>query len=123
LYSLRGEWWKNIILNMDQNQYCRDHGLVGEDGVYAMWQAYQDTGQKMFQRWSGEKIEIDTTAGEWESYMERLTQFLGIEYRPPAKIEITDPEKYCGQYQIQLGDQLHALNRSWKTSYCQAFFL
>jgi len=64
LYPLRGEWWKNIIRNMDQNQYCKDHGLVGEDGVYAMWQAYQDTGQNMFQRWSGEKIEIDTTADE-----------------------------------------------------------
>jgi len=124
LYQMRGEWWKNLILHMDQNQYCRDHGLAGEDGVYAMWQAYQDTAQKMFQRWSGEKIEIDTTAGEWESYIERLTQFLGIEYRPLTKIAIAEPEKYCGRYRLLLGDQLHTLEISFDGThlYCQAFW-
>jgi len=124
LYPMRGQWWKNLILNMDQNQYCRDHGLVGEDGVYAMWQAYQDTAQKMFRRWSGTKIEIDTTAGEWERYMKRLTQFLGIDYQPLSQPALAEPGKFCGQYQIRLGDQLHALEIRFDGThlYCQAFW-
>lgn len=124
MYQMRGQWWQNLILNMDQNQYCRDHGLAGEDGVYAMWQAYQDTAHKMFQSWSGKKIEIDTTAGEWESYMERLTQFLGIDYHPLVEPAVAEPEKYCGRYAIQLDDKPHTLDIKFDGTslYCQAFW-
>jgi len=124
LYQMRGQWWKNLILNMDQNQYCRDHGLAGEEGVYAMWQAYQDTARKMFARWSGKKIQIDTTAGAWESYMQRLTQFLEIDYQPLAQPAVAEPEKYCGQYEIRFEDQLHTLDIKFDGTslYCQAFW-
>ena len=124
MYELRGPWWKNIILNMDQNQYCKDHGLAGEEGVYAMWQAYQDTAQKMFQRWSGKKIAIDTTAGTWESYMECLTQFLGIDYQPPAQPAVAEPGRYCGRYELRLEDQLHTLDIKFDGAslYCQSFW-
>jgi thymidylate kinase len=124
LYPLRGEWWKDIILNMDQNQYCKDHGLAGETGVYAMWQAYQDTAQEMFERWSGKKIAIDTSRGEWESHMESLTQFLGIDYHRVTYPAIAEPEKYCGIYQIRLGEQLHTLAIKFDGThlYCQAFW-
>jgi hypothetical protein len=124
MYQKRGQWWKNLILNMDKNQYCKDHGLVGEDGIYAMWQAYQDTAHKMFQRWSGKKIAIDTTAGEWEKYLECLMQFLGISYQPPAQPAIAEPGKYCGRYEICLEDQLHTLdiNFDGTSLYCQAFW-
>jgi hypothetical protein len=124
MYQRRGQWWKNLILRLDQNQYCRDHGLVGEEGVYAMWQAYQDTAQQMFQRWSGRKIAIDTTAGKWESYMECLTRFLGIDYRPPAWPAVAAPGNYCGRYEIRLEDQLHTLDIKFDEDslYCQAFW-
>jgi thymidylate kinase len=124
MYQLRGPWWKNIILNMDQNQYCQDHGLAGEDGVYTMWQAYQDTAHKMFQRWSGKKIAIDTTVGDWESYMECLTQFLGIDYQSPVQPAVAEPGKYCGRYEIRLEDQLHTLDIKFDGAslYCQAFW-
>jgi len=124
LYPLRGQWWQDLILSMDQNQYCQDHGLVGEDGVYTMWQAYQDTAKKMFQRWSGKKIEIDTTAGEWNNYLERLVLFLGLDYQPQNQPTIANPDKYLGRYQIQLGDQHHTLEISFdgRYLYCQAFW-
>jgi thymidylate kinase len=124
MYQLRGQWWKNLILKMDKNQYCRDHGLAGEDGVYAMWQAYQETAQEMFRRWSGKKIEIDTTAGEWASYMECLTQFLGIDCQPLAQPAVAEPGKYCGCYEILLEGQLHTLDIKFDGAslYCQAFW-
>jgi hypothetical protein len=124
MYETRGSWWQNLILRLDHNQYCRDHGLDGEEGVYAMWQAYQETAQQMFERWSGKKIAIDTTAGEWERYMECLTEFLGIEYRPPSWPAVAEPGTYCGRYEIRLEDQLHTLDIKFDGSslYCQAFW-
>jgi hypothetical protein len=124
MYPLRGQWWKDLILGPDQNQYFRDHGLVGEDGVYAMWQAYQDTAELQFQRWQGSKIRIDTTAGAWESYIERLTEYLSIKYQAPEAIALSDPGKYCGRYGITLGGQLHTLDikADGEGLYCQAFW-
>ena len=124
MYQVRGLWWQNLILHGDQDQYCRDRGLTGEEGVYAMWQAYQDTAEMMFQRWQGDKIEIDTTAGEWEGYMERLTQLIGLEYHPPEMVAISDPGRYCGRYEIKLGAQVHTLDIKFDGAslYCQSFW-
>jgi hypothetical protein len=124
MYSLRGSWWKDLILNPDGYRYFEDHGLSGAEGVYTMWQDYQNLADAMFQRCPSAKIQVDTTQGEWDGYIQSLAQFLGLNYSAPTLIPISAAEKYCGKYSVEVEGQLHALDIQYdgKNIFCSAFW-
>jgi hypothetical protein len=123
-YPLRGSWWKNVILSSSDYRYIADRGMEGEEGVYRMYQEYASLSNASFQRMACKKIRIDTQAGEWEIYRQRITRFLGLDYIDlPEKI-VENPEQYCGVYTELTGDQRETIeiNYDGKSLYCKAFW-
>ena len=124
LYPLRGAWWKDLIMDASRERYFTDQGLTGEEGVYAMWQAYQDLSDAAFQRCPNPKIKIDTLDGDWDSYMQRLAQCVGLEYRKPPATTVADPARFCGQFAADIDGRLHTLDIRMDEAglYCKAFW-
>ena len=124
MYAQRGNWWKNLILDGSGYAYFRDRELAGEAGVYAMWEAYQALADSAFQQFSGRKIKVDTTAGDWDPYNERIVNFLGLAYHAPKSFPITDPEQYCGKYAVQVDDEKSTIEIHFDGAnlYCSAFW-
>ena len=124
MYPQRGDWWKNLILDGSGYAYFRDRGLAGEAGVYAMWEAYQALADAAFQRFSGQKIKVDTTVGDWDQSIERTTNFLGLAYHSPKIFPITDPQQYCGKYAVQVDGEKSAIEIYFDGTnlYCSAFW-
>lgn len=110
-FKVRGERWKNIILNKDNNGlYFTKHKYEGDDSIYAMEVNYQEIANEMFKRYQGNKIKIDTADELWENHMENITQFLGLEYNHEETMEIEYPlDKYCGKYSIRVNEYDHVL--------------
>lgn len=113
LYPVRGMWWKDLIMDAGDYQYFIDHHLQGEEGVYQMWQDYQALGDAMFERLEGRKIKIDTSAGQWDSYLEQLTGYLGLKYIRPVDKKMDNPQQYCGRYTVEVDQKQHSIVIDW----------
>jgi hypothetical protein len=110
IYPLRGDWWKKLILSGTGNErYLANHGLEGDEGVYRMWEDYQELSREVLRRYKGRGIVVDTSAGQWESYIERLITALGLKYFPPVDIPVRYPEHYCGMYSVEVGGETHSI--------------
>lgn len=124
MYPTRGPRWQRAILDHpEEYRYITNRGLQGDEGVYAMWQAYQDLAEGLFERIPGRKVRIDTSGGDWEGYLEHLTSLLGLQYHQPEIIPVADPLRYCGRYEVKIGDQSHsfAVRFDGAALYVQAF--
>jgi hypothetical protein len=110
IYSLRGDWWKTLILSGTGNEcYMANRGLAGDEGVYRMWEDYQELSREVLRRYTGTGIVVDTSAGLWQSYIERLTSALGLKYFPPVAIQVRRPEQYCGTYSVEVEGKPHSI--------------
>ena len=124
LYPLRGEWWKNLILDPTGYRYCQARGLAGQEGAYQLWQAYQDLSAELFERVAGHKIKINTQQEAWECSLQVLTAYLGLNYQPLPEERAADLQVYCGRYAVQVGEQQHGIEIDCNEAglYCRAFW-
>jgi hypothetical protein len=124
MFKVRDEWWKALVLDTSRERYYAAHGLDGEEGAYAGRRDYQTLADAMFQRCREPKIKIDTTAGEWEFYVQRAVRLLGLTYHPPEAIAVPDPLKYCGRYAATIDGQFHTLEVEFDGThlFCRAFW-
>lgn len=111
MFRLRGDWWQNLILHgSDWDRYKAAHGLEGDQGVYTMWERYQALSKVIVQRYPGLKMIIDTSAMNWNSYIEQITLALGLKYYPPVAVPVREPQQYCGRYEVDVGGQTEAID-------------
>ncbi len=110
IYPWRGEWWKKLILSgINNGRYMADRGLTGDEGVYRMWEDYQALSREAIRRCPGPKVVLDTSGGQWDVYMERLTTALGLKYFPPQVVPVEQPEQYCGQYSVEVAGEVNTI--------------
>lgn len=100
-FKIRGDRWKNIILDQDDVGYFSKHEYTGEESIYAMWESYQEVSNAMFERYQGNKIKLLTSDGEWDKHIRNLTEYLGLDYIPATIHSIENPEQYCGRYTVE----------------------
>lgn len=103
-FEVRGDPWKNLILNPEGDLYLEKHGYVGEESIYSMWEDYQNLAHVVFERYQGNKIKIDTSGEEWDSYLQRMAAFLNIKYFDRETFSLVSPNKYCGRFFFQYTD-------------------
>ncbi|QVK17683.1 hypothetical protein KHQ81_12660 [Mycoplasmatota bacterium] len=125
-FEVRGERWKNIILNAEGEGYFNEHEYKGDDSVYNMWENYQEIADTMFRRYQGNKIKINTSNELWEKYMKDLMEYLGLEYNYEKVIVPEFLQQYCGRYSVTIDDRQHELkiklDESKENIYCEVFF-
>ena len=62
----------------------------------------QDKMMAIFDRLDCEKLKIDTSAAQWDRYVEEITGFLGLAYQQEAPYPC-DLKPYTGTYRWQNG--------------------
>jgi thymidylate kinase len=97
-FKVRGDKWKNIILNPKGTTYFDTLEYVGEDSIFSMWEDYQNFAHTIFERFEGSKIKIDTSNEQWASYLKRLAEKLDIKYFDKEDLPLPSPDKYCGRF-------------------------
>lgn len=102
-FAVRGDRWKNIILDPEGDGYFTTHEYTGDDSTFAMYEHYQQVANAMFERYQGNKIKLCTSDGEWSKHHQELAEFLGLRYFPPQESPaVENPEQYCGRYVIDI---------------------
>ncbi|MFP4479147.1 MAG: hypothetical protein ACLFPM_06915, partial [Candidatus Izemoplasmatales bacterium] len=87
-FKVRGEGWKNIILDSSEDYYFKSHEYKGDESVFAMEADYQNLAGEIFDSYSGPKLKIDTSKEKWEQYMESITHFLNINHQSIHKYHL-----------------------------------
>jgi thymidylate kinase len=108
-FAVRGERWKNIILDSEADLYFRARPYEGEASVFAMWQEYQQLADAHFASIRGYKIRLLTADGEWQRHLRHLTEYMGLSYVPRAVPEVHNPWMYAGRYEATVDGQLRTL--------------
>ncbi len=125
VFPPRGEWWENLILDPGDCRYLKNRGLVGPDGIYRMWQDYQEVSDELYGRYSGRKIKIDTSQALWDTYQERLFRFLELAAGRADEDRHFDPdvERRCGTYRLAEDPSKHIeIKYDGNGLYCKAFW-
>lgn len=73
-----GETEANWIRGAAGSAYGQARGLEGFEGLVAYWEAYRELADEAFAGWSGVKLAIDNSAGDWPRYYEELEILLGL---------------------------------------------
>lgn len=104
-FRVRGERWRNLVLDPEGEGYFQRHEYAGDESIYAMWEHYQRIAGDMFTRYRGHKIKLCTSEGSWDSHLRRLTEYLGLQFRDQQVPPVENPELYCGTYALDLDGQ------------------
>lgn len=108
VYGIRGERWKKRILSPN-SRYFEHRLYLGDESVYKVWAEYQELSQTVFDRIKVAKIKIDTSQGMWDDYIGKITETAGLTYSSPTKLNLENPEKYCGTFVVEKDGERHTL--------------
>ena len=108
-FAVRGERWKNIILDPGEDNYFKARPYEGEASIFAMWQEYQSLAKAHFARIQGYKIRLLTGDGQWDQHLRQLTEFMGLKYIHQEVYTVTDPWRYAGRYSAVVDGQKRVL--------------
>ncbi len=108
-FSVRGEQWKNIILQWEDEGYFKYHPYAGEESIYAMWEHYQRLTNEHFDQYQGNKIKLFTADGQWQKHIQELTEFMGLSFIPRKFPSLKNPEQYVGDYILEEQGQKYTL--------------
>jgi hypothetical protein len=97
-FKIRGDRWKNIILDSKDDPYFKTHAYVGDESVYGMEADYQGLAHHIFNLYEGPKIDIDTSKELWDDYLKAISDFLALDYHPIKTKTVSNLSKYCGKY-------------------------
>jgi hypothetical protein len=126
VYSIRGEWWKRLILTPDKEGYFAHHPYVGDDSIYAMWAAYQELSQTIFNRFPAAKLKLDTSGCLWNDYIRKIVETVGLTYEPPPEYSLESPARYCGAFVVNKNGEEHTLEVRYDAQrqalYCIGFW-
>jgi hypothetical protein len=124
-FPIRGNWWKELILNCEKDGYFKRHPFTGEESVYKMWEHYQALSDIQFNRYNGWKIKIDTTGGDWGSYLKNIMSLIELPYIDEKSSWIPESLDYfVGTYSVNLRGQTQSIQVYHENGklYCKAFW-
>jgi hypothetical protein len=105
-FIARGQWWRDLMLKRDDlHVYFKDHVYVDENSMFAAIEYEQIRMLEIFDRLRCSKIKIDTTAEQWDHYVEEIIAFLGLPYRTVEPYPC-DMKQYPGRYRCQYGAEV-----------------
>lgn len=102
-FAARGQWWKDLMLRRDDlHVYFKTHTYVDENSMFDAIAFEQARMMAIFERLPCAKIKIDTSAADWERYVEQVVTLCGAVYRDlsPYPCDLT---QYAGTYRRQHG--------------------
>jgi len=105
-FKIRGERWKNIILDSEDEYYFKSHEYKGEESVYLMEADYQNFAGEIFDSYKGHKLKVDTSGEKWKLYMDTISHFLDI--KPKKKLQhisVKSLSQYCGTFEFTVDNQ------------------
>lgn len=109
-FRVRGERWRNQILDPEGEGYFQRHEYAGDESIYAMWEHYQRIAEDMFTRYRCHRIKLCTSEGPWDNHLRRLTQYLGLQFIDQQVLPVQNPELYCGTYALDFDGQESVLD-------------
>lgn len=103
-FKSRGDWWRKLILGVPEPYgYFEHHEYTGEDSIFAGLTYEQDQMRKIYDLIDCEKLKIDTSNENWNTYVRQITETTGFQYLDENN-ELPDVEKYCGTYKLVDGE-------------------
>jgi len=97
-FVARGQWWKDLMLKRDDlHVYFKDHIYVDENSMYDAIEFEQQKMMEIFDGLQCSKVKIDTSAEQWDQYIQRIISFFGSGYRKLDPFPC-DLEQYIGRY-------------------------
>ena len=101
LEKVRGEQWVDQrVKNQQSCPYAIKHNLQDFDGWVTMLSKRAELCERILASYPFQKIIIDPTKGDWNSYYNQILDFIGIDYVQEEKLPIEILERYQGKYQI-----------------------
>lgn len=103
-FKARGDWWKDIILRKpDDRGYFKTNKYTGDDSIFDCKVYEQHQMDNIFEVLQCDKLKLDTTEEQWESYVRQITESAGYIYQNHVD-ELPELGEYCGTYRIQGGE-------------------
>lgn len=96
-FKVRGKRWEHIITD-GKDDY--DFSYVAD---------YQTLSQKIFDKYTGNKLCIDTSDDDWETYLKNICRFLGVNYYKREYLPIPQIEKYTGYFEYKDGESTESV--------------
>lgn len=102
-FIARGQWWRDLMLKRDdQHVYFKDHEYVDENSMFDAIDFEQRKMMEIFDTVQCSKIKIDTSAEQWDQYVQEVVAFGGAMYRKVDPYPC-DLQQYPGTYRWQNG--------------------
>ncbi len=108
-FEVRGEQWKKIILNWQDEGYFKYHPYTSEASIYKMYEHYQRLSNEHFEEYPDNKIKLNTADGHWQKHLQELSQYLGLNYISRNFPAMENPEQYAGTYVLENDPQQRRL--------------
>ena len=104
-FTARGKWWRDLILKRDDlHVYFKDHNYVDETSMFDAIDFEQNTMLDLFERLPCAKVKIDTSAEQWDQYVQQIISVIGLKYQKAEPI-LCDMKPYTGRYRWQSGTE------------------
>ena len=105
-FKRRGDGFRNYVIEYaTSTPLAVDSGWAGFAGMLLFWQAFVSLTDELFTRFPGRKLMIDNTAGDWEDYYRKVSNFLSILLIPDQKIIETEVQSLIGVYKSKQSGQ------------------
>lgn len=123
IYPIRGDWWKDLILN-DKCLYRLENHYDGDEGVYQMTEDYQNFAIKAFDNYDGMKLAIYTNEQKWTEYHKQICDFFDIIYYNPYDKIPENIEIYCGRYEFYVDNEKYGITIFTENNklFCKSFW-
>ena len=125
VFEERGQWWKELILDPGECRYVRNRQLVGSEGIYTMWRAYQALAKRIHGSIGRRSLQFDVIAGDRGAFLARTMDALGL--APPGTLAPSDESaresRLIGRYHDPDDDsQSIEVCRDGRGLFCRAFW-
>jgi len=125
VFEERGEWWRELILDPGECRYVKNRQLVGAEGIYEMWRAYQELAKRIHGTIGRRSLFFDVVAEDRGTFLARTMNALDL--APPDALAPTegsaDEMRLIGRYvDPQDESQTIEVRRDEGGLYCRAFW-
>jgi hypothetical protein len=106
----RGVGFKDFVIRyvsstpIAEVQHWKDYA-----GVVMFWQEFAAITDALFQQYRIDKLMLDVSGGNWESYNHQAVEFLSLSWVPDPLISQAEAEKFVGVYRIRDGGRDHTI--------------
>ncbi len=105
-FDIRREDWEEWAFKKinEGTAFGKRNKLKGLDGFVTFFKEFRKVTDKVFDNFSGRKLAIENSEGEWEKYYEEISQLLALPLIDEEILPEVDLEIYVGRYRKVNGD-------------------